>query len=155
MHLKLVSVGKVKDDGLRAIVEDYFKRLRRHHEVAWIEVKKEGGSRSAEEITSREGQRILKLVASTAHLILLDEGGQLVDSRRFAGRLQTWMDSGIREAVFVIGGPYGHGREIRTRADWTWSLSPLTYTHQLVPAILAEQLYRADTILRGEPYHND
>ena len=155
MILKLVSVGKVKDDALRSMVEDYFRRLCRHHEVTWTEVKKDNGSRSPDEIRAREGERILKLIDRTTHLVLLDEKGQSVDSRRFAGRLQNWMDSGIREVAFVIGGPYGHGRSIRARADWIWSLSPLTYTHQLVPPLLAEQLYRADTIIRGEPYHND
>ncbi len=154
MHLKLVSVGKIKDAAMRAAVDEYFKRLRRHYEVSWVEIKKESGNRTPEELTTREGERVLKAVGD-AYLILLDEKGKLVDSRSFSERLRRLVDGGTREIAFVIGGPYGHAGDVRARADWVWSLSPLTFTHQHVPMLLAEQIYRADSILRGEPYHND
>jgi 23S rRNA (pseudouridine1915-N3)-methyltransferase len=152
--LKLISVGKTKDAPLRALVEEYLQRLRRRHEVAWIEVRKEGGGKPQDETVRREGERVLKAVGDAA-LVLLDEKGELVSSRALAARWDRWSDGGVRETAFVVGGAYGHGPEVRARAYWNWSLSPLTFTHRMVPLMVAEQLYRADAIRHGEPYHHD
>jgi len=135
-------------------VDDYLGRLRRHYDVAWVEVRKESGPRSPRELSDREGARILD-AAEGAFLIALDEHGQLVESRKLSEKLRTWTDGGQRDLAFAIGGPYGHSEAVRKQADWVWSLSPLTFAHPLVPLLVAEQLYRADSILRGEPYHND
>ncbi len=154
MRLKLVSVGKVKDPGLRAAVDEYLKRLKRHHEIQWVEVRKESAERSVEEICRLEGERLLA-AAGEGVIVVLDEKGDLVDSRKFSERLRKWADTGVRDISFLIGGAYGHAPEVKKRAAWTWSLSPLTLTHQHVPMLVAEQIYRAGTIQRGEPYHND
>jgi 23S rRNA (pseudouridine1915-N3)-methyltransferase len=154
VKLKLISVGKLKDAGLRAAVDDYFKRLKRHYEVEWAEVRKENTDRPVEEIRKLEGERILA-AAGNAQLVILDEKGKLVDSEQLAAKLGAWADGGVREVAFAIGGAYGHADAVKSKAVWQWSLSPLTFTHQHVPLLVAEQLYRAGTILRGEPYHND
>lgn len=139
---------------MREGVEEYLKRLRRHYSVDWTELKKESSDRSVDEIRRIEGARLLE-AAGDAVLVLLDEKGTLVDSKKFAAKLRQWADGGTREVAFAVGGAYGHSDEARRRAAWMWSLSPLTFTHQHVPLLVAEQLYRANTILRGEPYHND
>ena len=154
MLLRLISVGKVKDRALREGVEEYLKRLRRHFSVEWTEVKKESSDRSVDEIRRLEGARILA-ASGAGVLVLLDEKGELLDSKKFAQKLRKWTDGGTREVAFAIGGAYGHDEAVRARAAWSWSLSPLTFTHQHVPLLVAEQLYRANTILRGEPYHNE
>lgn len=153
MRLKLISVGKIKDPAVRAGVDEYFKRLRRHHDVDWVEVRKEA-DRPVAEIRRLEGERLLA-AAGEAVIVLLDEKGKLLDSRAFAAKLGGWIDGGTREVAFLVGGAYGHDEPVRKKAGWVWSLSPLTFTHQHVPLLVAEQLYRASTILRGEPYHND
>jgi 23S rRNA (pseudouridine1915-N3)-methyltransferase len=152
--LRLLTVGKLKDQALRDGVDEYLKRLRRHYSVEWTEVKKESSERSVDEIRRIEGKRVLE-AAGQAVLVLLDEKGALVDSLKFSGKLRAWADGGTREVAFAVGGAYGHDAEVKKRAAWAWSLSPLTFTHQHVPLLVAEQLYRASTILRGEPYHNE
>lgn len=154
MRLKLISVGKLKDPAIRAGVDEYFKRLRRHYDVEWVEVRKESADRSVAEIKRLESERLVA-AAGEATIVLLDEKGKLVDSRAFATKLGGWAEGGVREVAFLIGGAYGHDEPARKKAAWCWSLSPLTFTHQHVPLLVAEQLYRASTILRGEPYHND
>ena len=153
MRLRLVTVGKVKDPALRAAVDEYRKRLSRVHELQWIEVRKESTDRSVDEIRRIEGERLLAAAVDST-IVVLDEKGQCPDSRAFAARLGKWADGGVRELSFLVGGAYGHSGDVRKKAAWQWSLSPLTFTHQHVPLLVAEQLYRAVTILRGEPYHN-
>ncbi len=154
MRLRLVTVGKLRDQALRANVEEYLGRLRRRYEVSWTEVRKETGSRPPAELSAREGARILEQSAGT-FLVALDEHGRQVTSRQLSDRLRKWVDGGVRDVVFAVGGPYGHSEAVLAAAQWTWSLSPLTFAHPLVPLLVAEQLYRADSILHGEPYHND
>ena len=154
MILKLISVGKTRDAALRSLVQAYFTRLGRRHEVRWIEVRKEAGGKPRHETLRREGERILQ-AAGEGYLVLLDERGKLLSSRGLAGRFERWGDEGIREIAFAVGGAYGHGDALRARARFQWSLSPLTFAHRLVPLIVAEQLYRADAIRHGEPYHHE
>lgn len=154
MRLKLVTLGKLKDPAMRALVEDYLRRLRRRYEVAWLELRREPGTLARAEAVRREGHRILEATGQGT-LVLLEETGELLDSKAFARKFERLMASSGSEIVFAVGGPYGHGPEVRQRAQWRWSLSPLTFSHQLVPALVAEQLYRADSILHGEPYHHD
>ena len=154
MRLKLISVGKMKAPALRDTVEDYLSRLRRSYEVEWTELRKEEGRQAVAELQKREGARVLEATRN-GYLVLLDEHGKMVTSKELAAKLEAWLQQGVKEINFAIGGPYGHGEELRKKAQWVWSLSPLTFPHQLVPLLLAEQLYRAHTILKGEPYHNE
>lgn len=101
-----------------------------------------------------EGERILAALKPGERLIALDERGELLASPAFAARLGAWRDGGGRRLAFAIGGAYGHSEQVRARADLLLSLSPMTFPHQLVRVLFAEQLYRALMILHGRPYHH-
>ena len=113
------------------------------------------GKLSADEQKRAEGAEILRLLQSSDRLVLLDERGKELTSRAFAGYMEKAMASGLRRLVFLIGGPYGFSEEVYGRADDQVSLSKMTFSHQMVRLFAVEQLYRAQTILRGEPYHHD
>lgn len=110
---------------------------------------------SKEQIKEREGELILKHIKANDSLVLMDERGREYRSIQFAAMLEDRMIRGGRDMVFVIGGAYGFSEEVYSRADDKISLSKMTYSHQLVRTIFAEQLYRAFTIIRGEPYHHE
>jgi 23S rRNA (pseudouridine1915-N3)-methyltransferase len=101
-----------------------------------------------------EGERILAALRPVERVVALDERGKLLDSRQFAAQLGTWRDQGSRQVAFVVGGAYGLDPSVRERADLVLSLSPMTFPHQLVRLLFAEQLYRATAILQGSPYHH-
>jgi 23S rRNA (pseudouridine1915-N3)-methyltransferase len=101
-----------------------------------------------------EGERILAALRPGERVVALDERGKLLDSRQFAAQLGTWRDQGSRQVAFVVGGAYGLDPSVRERADLVLSLSPMTFPHQLVRLLFAEQLYRATAILQGSPYHH-
>ncbi len=109
----------------------------------------------AAELKNREAELLLAAPADDARVVALDPRGRAVDSRQFAETLRRWRDQGVREVAFLIGGAEGHGDAVLERADLTLSLGPMTWPHLLVRAMLAEQLYRAQSILGGHPYHRD
>ena len=111
--------------------------------------------RAATAVREAEGQALLRRIEAGDRVVLLDEGGDEFTSRQFARFLEKRLAAGGKRLVFVVGGATGFSDEVRRRADGTLSLSRLTMTHQMVRLFFAEQLYRAFTILRGEPYHND
>ena len=112
-------------------------------------------SLTKEQIKSREGEMLLKNVKAVDEVILLDEHGSVYRSVEFAGRLENRISRGGRDMVFVIGGAYGFSEAVYARADSRLSLSCMTFSHQLVRVVFVEQLYRAFTIIRGEPYHHE
>lgn len=138
-ELTLLAVGKLRDDGLRALCDDYYARCRRRFRVVEREVRDLGALRDA--------------VPRRRQLVLLDERGIQHDSRAFARELARWM-SGPHPLVFAIGGADGFG-ELRGEADSLLSLGSMTFAHRLVRVLFAEQLYRAVSILDGSPYHRD
>ena len=115
---------------------------------------KNSKSLSEEQQKTKEGELILSNIASSHHLILLDERGKEYTSVAFADELQKKMNVGIKQLIFVIGGPYGFSKEVYDRANGKLSLSKLTFSHQMIRLFFVEQLYRAFTILRNEPYHH-
>ena len=159
MYLKLVAVGKLREDYLRQGVEEYRKRLGAYCRFEMIEVKdeplrKKGDSPAQrEQILRREAERVLKSVAANTYLVLLDLEGQMVTSEQLADRISDLGLRGKSDITFAIGGSLGVGSALKQRADWRLALSPMTFTHQLTRLILMEQLYRAFTIIRNEPYH--
>ncbi|NLV90896.1 MAG: 23S rRNA (pseudouridine(1915)-N(3))-methyltransferase RlmH [Firmicutes bacterium] len=159
MYLKLVAVGKLREDYLRQGVEEYRKRLGACCRFEMIEVKdeplrKKGDSPAQrEQILRREAERVLKSVAANTYLVLLDLEGQMVTSEQLADRISDLGLRGKSDITFAIGGSLGVGSALKQRADWRLALSPMTFTHQLTRLILMEQLYRAFTIIRNEPYH--
>ncbi|MDE5750353.1 MAG: 23S rRNA (pseudouridine(1915)-N(3))-methyltransferase RlmH, partial [Duncaniella sp.] len=103
----------------------------------------------------REGQAILAALQPSDMVVLLDERGRQLTSREFAGEIERGMNAGLKRMVFIVGGPYGFSPEVYARAAKQLSLSRMTFTHEMVRLFFAEQLYRAMTIMRGEPYHHD
>ena len=151
MRLRPIWVGKTRNAHLRALAEDYLKRLSR---FARCEVSEVRESRAADPraCLEEEGKRIVGVTASDAWTVLLDVGGSQWSSEELAAQLEVWQGRSLKEAAFVVGGHLGVSEEVRGRADARWSLSRLTLTHEMARVVLVEQLYRAYTITRGLPY---
>jgi 23S rRNA (pseudouridine1915-N3)-methyltransferase len=135
----------------------FFRRLKHYIKVKEIVIPdlKDRKHLNAEQIKDKEATLILEKAASANYIVLLDEKGKEFSSVEFAGFLQKTMNSGIRELMFIIGGAFGVAANVKQKADLTFSLSQMTFTHQLIRLLFAEQLYRAMTILKNEPYHNE
>jgi len=133
--------------------EEYAKRLSREAVISLVELKpdKRAAGKGGEQVREAEAARILDAVGKD-YLIALDEHGQEVTTLKLAGRFKTWL-SGGRDVSLVIGGADGLHPNVLQTADWTWSLSPLTLPHGMVRVVLAEQLYRAWSVLNNHPYH--
>lgn len=156
MKIKLLAVGKTEDEYLKTGISVYETRLKRYlpYEQAIIPALKNTKNLSEGEQKKKEGELILQAVGSSDTLILLDEGGKQHTSVEFAGMLRQLMNSGIKNVIFVIGGPYGFSEEVYRRANGKLSLSKMTFSHQMVRLFFVEQVYRAMTILNNEPYHH-
>lgn len=159
MRLTIAAIGRLKDGGERVLVDRYVKRCASGKALGLgpldeIELP-ESRLAQAVERQADEAKRLLKAVAASDLVIALDERGKSLDSAAFAKWLGRQRDDGRRHAAFLIGGPDGHGPEVLKAAMLRLSLGPLTLPHGLARAILAEQLYRAITILSGHPYHRE
>ncbi len=152
MKLKVLWVGKSRDPWIREAVEEYAGRIRRYCPLELVDVRDEKGA-EAEEMRRRECERLERLISPQATVVLLDETGEQLTSPGLAAYIGRQRDGGTGELVFVVGGAYGFSEEFRRRGRLL-SLSRMTFTHQMVRAFLLEQLYRAFTILNGEPYHH-
>ena len=157
MRITLLTVGKTDIAWVRAGLEMYVSRLEHYVPFSLKELPELKGvsALTREQIKQREGEMILRQVAPADEVVLLDEHGREYRSLEFADWLGSRMARSGRDLVFVIGGAYGFSDAVYARADGKLSLSKMTYSHQLVRTIFAEQLYRAFTILRGEPYHHE
>lgn len=155
MDIALIAVGKTATGYVREGIEEYLKRLK-HYIPFTVETVPDvrGGKLSEEQQKRLEEERILSLLRPADRVVLLDENGSEYTSEKFAERLQKDMASGLKRLVFVIGGPYGFSPEVYGRADGKLSLSKMTLNHEMVRMFFVEQVYRAMTILRGEPYHH-
>lgn len=155
MKIKTIFVGKLQDRYLKEGIDTYRDRISRYAQFESIEVEDEAVTAKADQgkIKGKEAERILKRVSPDSLLVALDERGKGLSSEGLAGFIKKAMDSGTKEISFVVGGSLGLGENIRERADLVLSLSPMTFTHQMVRVIVLEQIYRAFTIIRGEPYH--
>lgn len=148
MHLTLICVGKLKAGPQKELAEMYLKRL--HSGVRIVEIDEKRASSPA-----RATSVILEAVPQGAHLILLDERGMNLSSRAFAEMLEGFQNNAVRDVAFVIGGADGHTQELRDRAARLISFGAATWPHQLVRVMVLEQLYRAQQIQSGHPYHRD
>lgn len=156
MKIILLLTGKTTDAWVQAGLGEYEKRLKHYADFQSVilpEVK--AGKLSTEQVKKLEADSILQFIDACDQLILLDENGKMHTSRQFSAQLQKWLNAAPKRLIFVIGGAFGFSDEVKARANGTLSLSPMTFTHQMVRPFFAEQLYRAFTILRGEKYHND
>lgn len=156
MNIKLIAIGKTDDKQLQSLIEHYTKRLSHYikFELEIIPDLKKVKNLSEDEQKVREGKLILDKVANSDTLVLLDENGKQFTSINFADKLQKHMNSGIKQLIYVIGGPYGFSDEVYQRANAKLSLSLMTFSHQMIRLFFVEQLYRGFTILRNEPYHH-
>lgn len=148
--ITILSIGKIKDTSTQKIEQEYLKRLRLF-KVRFIELKGHAGD------IEKEGESILKKLHEypNAKCLLLAENGEQVTSEEMAKKIQHYYEvEGVKELFFIIGGALGHSENLRKKISHHLSLSKLTFPHQLVRPILAEQLYRIETILAGHPYHH-
>ena len=157
MKITLLTVGKTDKDWVKQGIDIYTSRLKHYIPFSINEIpeQKNVSALSKDQIKVREGELILKNVKPTDDVILMDEHGKEYTSVDFASLLQKKISYEGKDIVFVIGGAYGFSDEIYRRANGKISLSKMTFSHQMVRAIFAEQLYRAFTIMRGEPYHHE
>ncbi|HEY8119053.1 MAG TPA: 23S rRNA (pseudouridine(1915)-N(3))-methyltransferase RlmH [Methylophilaceae bacterium] len=155
MKLRIISVGHRMPDWVEDACNEYLKRMPREASVEIIEIKpdKRASGKNSEVVQEAEAKRILEAVGRDT-LIVLDERGQEVTTLQLADRMRTWLSSG-RDISLVIGGADGLHADIKAKADWLWGLSKLTLPHAMVRMLLAEQLYRAWSVINHHPYHRE
>lgn len=151
MKIKIICIGKTKKGYLSEAVGDYLARLRHYTSLDWIEIQH---SRVSAQSLQKEGEKITAHMDPRAFNVVLDAKGRGFDSEGFAGWLQKRQMYGTKEIEFVIGGDLGLHPSVISKSDMRLSLSAMTFTHQMARIILLEQIYRAFTIIRGEPYHH-
>lgn len=156
MTITLIAIGKTDNKNLITLIDDYKKRLGHYIKFNFeiIADIKNVKNLSESQQKQKEGELILGKCKTSDVLILLDENGKQLDSVAFSAYLQKHMNSGIKNLIFVIGGPYGFSKDVYARANGKLSLSKMTFSHQMVRLFFIEQLYRGFTILRNEPYHH-
>lgn len=157
MVIELIVIGKTDSKEIAALIETYARRVNFYCRFALTTLPDVRNTKNltVKQQRTAEGESILRQVAEGDFVTLLDERGDEMRSVEFAFWLQKRMNSGLKRLVLVIGGPYGFSEEVYKRADARLSLSRMTFSHQIVRAIFAEQIYRAFTILNNEPYHHE
>ena len=156
MNIKLLAIGKTDNKAIQTLIDDYSKRLNFYvsFDLEILPDIKNVKNLSQSQQKEKEGELILSKISSSDHLLLLDENGKTYSSVDFADFLQKKMNAGFKTLYLVIGGPYGFSPAVYERANGKISLSSMTFSHQMVRIFIIEQLYRACTILRNEPYHH-
>jgi 23S rRNA (pseudouridine1915-N3)-methyltransferase len=156
MKFQFWSVGKPHEPHVKEAVDMFTKRIANYYPVAWsiIPMPKNSGMLSEMDLKKKEGETILNFLEKEDYLVLLDERGKQLTSEGFAAFIQARANESTKNIVFLIGGAYGVSEEVMKRANYKWGLSSLVFPHQLVRLILAEQVYRACTIIRNEKYHH-
>jgi 23S rRNA (pseudouridine1915-N3)-methyltransferase len=157
MKITLLTVGKTDVKWVKEGLETYVSRLKHYIPFAVTEIPelKNVSALGREQIKEKEGELILRQLKPQDEVLLLDEHGKEYRSVEFAKFLEDRISRSGKDIVFVIGGAYGFSQEVRSRADGSLSLSRMTFSHQMVRTVFAEQLYRAFTIIKGEPYHHE
>ena len=155
VKIKLVCVGKIKDNYLNQGISEYLKRLSGYSNIEIIEVKDEKivANNSEDKIKEIEGSRILEKINDKDYVVLLDLKGKQLSSEEFAEKVDDLIASGIGNYCFVIGGSLGNGENVKKRANFLLSFSRLTFTHQMMRLLVLEQIYRAFKINNNETYH--
>ena len=157
MKIKLLAIGKTDNKELQQLIQVYQNRLKHYikFEIDIIPDIKNVKNLSENQQKEKEGELILKRLQPTDELVLLDEKGKEFRSIEFSKYLQKKMNSGIKQLVFVIGGPYGFSETVYKKAKGKISLSKMTFSHQMVRLFIMEQIYRGFTIIKNEPYHHE
>ena len=156
MKIQIWSIGKPHDKELKTAIEDFTKRCNNYFSLEWniLPVPKNAGMMSEMDLKKKEGEFILEQLEPKDYLVALDENGKQFTSESLASFIQSRANESTKRIIFLIGGAFGLDESVLKKANTKWSLSQLTFPHQLVRLILVEQLYRAFTILKNEKYHH-
>jgi len=157
MNITILMIGNTTDAFVKNGYDVFIKRLKHYIKVKELVIPdlKDRKHLNADQIKEKEAAIILEKISNANYIVLLDERGKEYSSVEFAGFLQKTMNAGTRELYFIIGGAFGVAESIKQKADLMVSLSRMTFTHQMIRLLFSEQLYRAMTILKNEPYHNE
>ncbi len=157
MKIVIIAVGRTTTGYINEGINHYMDRLRHYLPIELLVIPDVKATKAMTEAKQKdaEGKAILAALQQGDNVILLDERGRQKTSREFSEMIVEKMNRGLRRLVFVIGGPYGFSADVYARADSQLSLSRMTFTHEMVRLFFTEQVYRAMTIIRGEPYHHD
>lgn len=156
MKICFWTIGKANEPYVKQGVEEFTRRITRYFKAEWniIPVPKNAATLSEMDLRKKEGEVILGWLNKGDYLVVLDERGKQMSSEELAGFIQARANESTKQVIFLIGGAFGIDEAVMKRADYKWSLSQLVFPHQLVRLILAEQVYRACSILRNEKYHH-
>ena len=156
MKIQLWSIGKSHESYVKEGVEEFTRRISKYYPVEWkiLTPARQTANSTENDIKKAEAQTITQALQKDDYLVLLDENGKQINSPQLAAFIETRATSSVRQLIFLIGGAFGADESIKLRANLTWSLSSLVFPHQLVRLVLAEQIYRACTIIRNEKYHH-
>ena len=157
MRINLLCIGKTDDKEIQNLIKYYQNRLPKHWNFEKVEIPdvKNAKNLSPDLLKKEEAKLFLNQTENSDFVVLLDEKGKQFTSREFAAKIENWMNSSVKKVSFFIGGAYGFSDGIYERANEKMSLSKMTFTHQMIRLFFVEQIYRADQILLGKPYHND
>ena len=157
MKINLLCIGKTDDKEIKNLINYYLTRLPRHwnFEITEIPDVKNARNLTPDLLKKEEAKLFLNQIENTDLVVLLDEKGRQFTSREFAQKLDSYQNNSIKKICFLVGGAYGFSEEMYQRANEKISISKMTFTHQMIRLFFVEQIYRADQILQGKPYHND
>lgn len=157
MNICLLAVGKTDFNFVNTGTEEYFKRVKRYVNFDFRVIKDIKNSKNIDNSLQKqlEGEKIISTITNNDIIVLLDEKGKEMNSKDFSGFIQKQMNNSVKNLVFIIGGAYGFSEDVYKRANYKISLSQMTFSHQIIRLIFAEQLYRAFSIINNEPYHHE
>mgnify|MGYP001001472402 CR=1 FL=1 len=157
MKIKLIAIAQTSQSFVQEGLEEYAKRLKNFVSFEFVAIKdiKNAKNLSKEELKKKEGEEILKLLENGDHIILLDDKGKMYTSMQFADFILKKQNLATKSVVFIIGGAYGFSEDVYAKSQEKLSLSPMTFSHQMIRMIFAEQLYRAYAIINHLPYHHE
>lgn len=157
MKINLLCIGKTDDKEIKNLINYYLTRLPRHwnFEITEIPDVKNARNLTPDLLKKEEAKLFLNQIENTDLVVLLDEKGKQFTSREFAQKLDSYQNNSIKKICFLVGGAYGFSEEMYQRVNEKISISKMTFTHQMIRLFFVEQIYRADQILQGKPYHND
>ena len=157
MKINLLCIGKTDDKEIKNLINYYLTRLPKHwnFEITEIPDVKNARNLTPDLLKKEEAKLFLNIIENTDLVVLLDEKGKQFTSREFAQKLDSYQNNSIKKICFLVGGAYGFSDEMYQRANEKISISKMTFTHQMIRLFFVEQIYRADQILQGKPYHND
>ena len=157
MKINLICIGKTDDKEIKNLINYYLTRLPRHWNFEILEIPdvKNARNLTPDLLKKEEAKLFLNIIENTDLVVLLDEKGKQFTSREFAQKLDSYQNNSIKKICFLVGGAYGFSEEMYQRANEKISISKMTFTHQMIRLFFVEQIYRADQILQGKPYHND